>query len=57
MIFFTGALIIVKMEFEKYKYFAIFFHRLKYLMDTLRQVFNSSPHFIYILSVDCLNCN
>ena len=23
--FFTGALIIVKMDFEKYKYFAIFF--------------------------------
>ncbi len=43
--FFTGASIIVKMEFEIYKYFSWFFSQCKIFDAPLRLVFNLSPQF------------
>ena len=43
--FLSGALNIVKMGSEIYKYFLLFFIISKYLMFVLRPVFNSSPQF------------
>ena len=46
--FLTGALIIVKTEFEIYKYLHLIFHHgchLKIFDAVLRLVFNSSPQF------------